>query len=457
MAERTCRGTKRNHWTPTGRFTETSTLTLGSANPTKSQIQSFHASCPVDMQPNQEGAVLALHEVCGPSPQESIYFSSLGQGRPGSIQHPLWVRSGRYWADTRFEELQPHFRLEHPDKSAESRHSINLGRHIQLHHTVIPSTKHRYMDRIVREAFGIELRHSNKIRVGGFSLSKSRKPLICSLIDRRSPRHMTVNLGSPWDHAGPCTLPLLGPQRALTTLQPDVPAPLPYVCSLLSPTYVPSSSLRMFPPLPYVCSLLSPTYVPSSLLRMFPHPPTHASDSLDFSPCPQHLHTLSLFFPRPARPPILRAILNSCSCLLLVRSVVVWHPSIIFLSHGEPIGTDFYLPFPSRFLCPTIRLLGLPPAFTLVHRCAYSTLKMEAICYPETVVNFQQTTWRLYIPKDSTHNQGCENLKSDNQVINHNLYLRSPSSLFASGFQITILDLHFISSRVLSAPVSSLI
>jgi hypothetical protein len=41
-----------------------------------------------------------------------------------------------------------------------------------------------------------------------------------------------------------------------------------------------------------------------------------------------------------------------------------------------------------------------------------STLKMEAICSPETSVATQQTTWH-HIPEDDTlHNHHCENLKS---------------------------------------------
>jgi hypothetical protein len=41
-----------------------------------------------------------------------------------------------------------------------------------------------------------------------------------------------------------------------------------------------------------------------------------------------------------------------------------------------------------------------------------STLKMEAICFSEMLVDFQQTT-RRYIPEDSIHhNHRCENLKS---------------------------------------------
>jgi hypothetical protein len=49
----------------------------------------------------------------------------------------------------------------------------------------------------------------------------------------------------------------------------------------------------------------------------------------------------------------------------------------------------------------------------LVSRSAYSsTLKMEAMCFSQTLVDFQWTTWH-YIPEDSTlHNHHCENLKS---------------------------------------------
>lgn len=59
-----------------------------------------------------------------------------------------------------------------------------------------------------------------------------------------------------------------------------------------------------------------------------------------------------------------------------------------------------------------IWLLHLPPVFTLVSRCAYSTLKTEATCSTKTSADLQWTTL-LYIPQDSTlHNHHCENIKS---------------------------------------------
>jgi hypothetical protein len=54
----------------------------------------------------------------------------------------------------------------------------------------------------------------------------------------------------------------------------------------------------------------------------------------------------------------------------------------------------------------------LPPALTLVSCSAYSsTLKMEAICFSVTLVDFQRNTRRC-IPEDIIlHNHHCENLK----------------------------------------------
>jgi hypothetical protein len=61
------------------------------------------------------------------------------------------------------------------------------------------------------------------------------------------------------------------------------------------------------------------------------------------------------------------------------------------------------------------------PTFTLVSCSAYSTLKMEAVCFSETLVAFQRTTWR-YIAEDSTlHNHRCEDLKSYTGLLPYNV------------------------------------
>jgi hypothetical protein len=112
----------------------------------------------------------------GPPSRENIWLSSVGQGRPGaedagSIQHPLWMRSGLHWADgrsidTKMKEHQRHTRPSHGNLS--STPWSNVG---SLH-------------------------------------------------------HITPDLSSLRGHAGPCSLPLSGyklcPLRALTSLHPDV-------------------------------------------------------------------------------------------------------------------------------------------------------------------------------------------------------------------------------------------
>jgi predicted GIY-YIG superfamily endonuclease len=104
--------------------------------------------------------------------------------------------------DTRLKEHQRHIRLEHPDKSAMAEHNIDLGHRIQFHNTSDLASETQYMDHIVREAIEIEFHRNNINREVRFCLSKSWKPLICSLkkpdaISTRPHRPMHNRQSSP--------------------------------------------------------------------------------------------------------------------------------------------------------------------------------------------------------------------------------------------------------------------
>jgi hypothetical protein len=72
-------------------------------------------------------------------------------------------------------------------------HSGDLGHSIQFCNTSILTIKTRYMDHIIRETIEIEFHPNNMNREVGFYLSKSWKPLICSL--KKPPEHDTRSTG----------------------------------------------------------------------------------------------------------------------------------------------------------------------------------------------------------------------------------------------------------------------
>jgi hypothetical protein len=153
--------------TSTGRFTRAQR---------KARFSGFPALSRVNIQLHQQGCRGTTSSL-----QASLwgkYLVSFVQSRMtcGWWCSQVYIGQTGCSTDTMLKEHQWHICQEHPDKSAMAEHSINLG-----HHTAILSTKSRCLDHIIREASEIEHHPNSMNREDGSCLSKSWKPLICSM------------------------------------------------------------------------------------------------------------------------------------------------------------------------------------------------------------------------------------------------------------------------------------